>query len=101
MEAICPCPFCGSESASLEYSAFFPDRWAVKCLGCEARGPRSDKDTVAIHKWNERARPGRSTAQVGGAEEAQARNRAAAEQELERYRQSDPWPEFPFDPLGE
>ena len=100
MGDIGPCPFCGSKISAVEYNASFPDPWSVKCISCEARGPRSNVDDVAIFLWNGR-RAGRSTAQAGGAEEAEARNRAAAEQELERYRQSGPWPEFPFDPLGE
>ena len=100
MTEISSCPFCGSGTGSVEYNGAFTDRWSVKCLACETRGPRSNDKEVAIHLWNGRGLSRSTPAMPSASATAEARNRVAGEQELERYRSTDPWPESPLGPVG-
>ena len=82
-----PCPFCGGKLVSLLFSGEPFQGWRVKCAECEAQGPVSDDHQVATRKWNERVISS-PTADAGGAPEATARNRAAADDMLREYRDS-------------
>lgn len=43
------CPFCGSHQAQLVASRI---GWQIICLMCNASGPHSNEEKVAIARWN-------------------------------------------------
>ena len=88
------CPFCGSELTGLHFEVTPFQRWRVKCTLCEARGPVSDNEQVAIYKWNERAILPPRTADAGAAE-ATEQNRAAGEERIKKYRENPPSRGYP------
>lgn len=46
-----PCPFCGAKDEQLRVEMFAPDRYAVRCLGCKATGPKVENKEEAAQKW--------------------------------------------------
>ena len=63
MTELKPCPFCGGNNISVKYRSI-TEAWKVFCYDCNAEGPDSSIDNIAIEKWN--TRPGERAAAVAG-----------------------------------
>jgi len=63
-----PCPFCGSNSVSLEQGSTF--RWRrIECPDCYAIGPEARTDAQALEEWNTRQPDATFTARIAGLED--------------------------------
>jgi Lar family restriction alleviation protein len=57
LEALKPCPFCGSDNVSASYSTNLDNvicHRFVECEDCAACGPTDPDETRAIAAWNTR-----------------------------------------------
>ena len=95
MLEISPCPFCGAALTAATFTASTKGSWGVKCIACEAEGPKADDDQVAISLWNERRAAPEKVTEGGGASEAMDRNRRVGEERLRQYRDSGGGPDYP------
>lgn len=54
-----PCPHCGASKKIDELGLFEGEGgWYIKCIFCDARGPRSTEIENACMKWNRRVKNG-------------------------------------------
>lgn len=49
---LCVCPFCDSSNVTIRSVA--DGGYAVRCDGCDARGPEKGSESQVRYAWNER-----------------------------------------------